>query len=148
FVREPDVHLEPHGIRRQGTRRRRGNSRSLAADDARAVGPNRSEPFQTKLTRGKSTLVDLELGDPPVVVGDGLQPLVQEALVIAVLLLEVVLADQQTFGPKRFVRHVPCSRSRASARYRPESASDPGTPESERPSSDTAVPCGGERARR
>jgi hypothetical protein len=108
--REPDVHVHADLVGRQIARGGGRDVRALAAGDARAVGPDRRQPLQAKLSRREAALVDLELGDAPVVVRDALQAIVEQPLEVAVLLLEVMLADQQPLGPNRFARHLFCPR--------------------------------------
>jgi hypothetical protein len=47
-------------------------------------------------------LVHVEVDDAPVEMKNALQTFAKQRLVVTVLLLKVVLADQQSLGPERF----------------------------------------------
>jgi hypothetical protein len=110
LIREPCKNLQlgqlgtERGLERSGL-----GQRIVAAFAARrpaSVGPDCREALQPKLARGDSALIDGELHHPPVVLEQGPHAFLQQGLVVAILLLEVMLTDEQSLGPNRLFRHV------------------------------------------
>jgi len=103
FVRDPDEHVERRvlgaHVGLEGTRLgERVAVRTSALDDD-AVGPGRDETPETELARLEQAVVDLESGNPPRKATQRGQSLSKEILVVTILGLEVVLADQQSLRP-------------------------------------------------
>src|SRR5271155_2242419 len=70
-----------------------------------AVGPHRFQAAQAELTGLQQTIVDLQVEDPPIEPANRCDPVTKKELVIVILGLKVMLADEEPFTPNRLSRH-------------------------------------------